>query len=65
MREVESDVAALRVQVSALDELVGQFEVSESGARFVNAWKRARLIVDNGGGHTSPAPPTPGPKPPQ
>ena len=65
LREVESDVAALRVQVSALDELVGQFEGSEAGTRFVRAWKRARMIVDSGGGHTSPAPPTPAPTPPQ
>ena len=65
LREVETDVAVLRVQVSALDELVGQFEGSEAGTRFVNAWKRARMIVDGGGGHTSPAPPTPAPTPPQ
>ena len=32
-----------------------------TGKRFIEAWKRARIIVDTGGGHsgTPPTPPTP------
>jgi hypothetical protein len=66
LKEVETDVAALLDDVKAMDDLVVQFDGSDDGKRFVDAWKRARIIVDSGGGHGSggtPPPPTP-PTPP-
>jgi hypothetical protein len=38
-----------------------QFDGTDAGKCFIEAWKRARIIVDTGGGHsgTPPAPPTP------
>jgi len=48
-----------------MDDLVVQFDGSEPGKRFIEAWKRARIIVDSGGGGgTSPTPPTPPTPPP-
>ena len=53
-----ADVAALLEKVSDMDDLVVQFDGSEPGKRFIEAWKRARIIVDSGGGGgTSPTPP--------
>ncbi len=64
LKEVETDVAALLEKVSDMDDLVVQFDGSEPGKRFIEAWKRARIIVDSGGGGgTTPTPPTP-PTPP-
>ena len=44
-----------------MDDLVLQFDGTDAGKRFIEAWKRARIIVDSGGGHsgTPPAPPKP------
>lgn len=66
LREVETDVAALLEKVSDLDDLVVQFDGSEAGERFIEAWKRARIIVDAGGGNgsTTPTPPSTTPAPP-
>jgi hypothetical protein len=63
LREVETDIAALVGQVSDMDDLVLQFDSGDAGNRFKEAWRRARIIVDIGGGHsgTSPTPPTPTP----
>ena len=65
LREVETDAADLLEMVSDMDDLVVQFDGSDAGKRFVEAWKRARIIVDSGGGHgnggTPPAPPAPNP----
>ncbi|MBV9658632.1 MAG: hypothetical protein JO295_11030 [Verrucomicrobia bacterium] len=67
LREVETDVAALLDQVSSMDDLVVQFDSTDAGQRFIQAWKRARIIVDSGGGQggndatppsTLPTPPT-------
>ena len=65
LKEVETDTADLVQQVSDMDDLVLQFDGTDAGKRFIEAWKRARIIVDSGGGHggTSPTPPTP-PAPP-
>ena len=56
---------SIESSVNDLDDLVLQFDGSEAGKRFIEAWKRARIIVDSGGGHsnggTPPAPPTPTP----
>jgi hypothetical protein len=65
LKEVETDTAALLEQVADLDDLVQQFDGTDAGKRFIEAWKRARIIVDSGGGHnpggTPPTPPsTPG-----
>ena len=65
LKEVETDVAALLEKVSDMDDLVVQFDGSEPGKRFIEAWKRARIIVDSGGGQGSGGtPPTPTPPPP-
>jgi hypothetical protein len=40
-------------QVADLDDLVLQFDGGELGARFKEAWKRARIIVDTGTGHSN------------
>jgi hypothetical protein len=46
-----------------MDDLTLQFDGTDAGKRFIEAWKRARIIVDTGGGHgnggTPPTPPTP------
>lgn len=66
LREVETDIAALVERVSDLDDLVVQFDGTEAGQRFIETWKRARIIVDLGGGgygETTPATPTPSPAP--
>ncbi len=61
LREVETDVAALVQLATDMDDLALQFDGTDAGKRFIEAWKRARNIVDTGGGHsgTPPAPPTP------
>ena len=64
LKEVETDVAALVQKVSDMDDLVLQFDGTAAGQRFIEAWKRARIIVDSGGGGSAtPTPPTP-PAPP-
>jgi hypothetical protein len=61
LKEVDTDTAGLMQQVADLDDLVLQFDGTDAGRRFIEAWKRARIIVDAGGGHSStpPTPPTP------
>ena len=61
LREVETDVAALVQLATDMDDLTLQFDGTDAGKRFIEAWKRARIIVDTGGGHggTPPTPPTP------
>jgi hypothetical protein len=61
LKEVDTDTADLLEQVADMDDLVLQFDGTDAGKRFIEAWKRARIIVDTGGGHggTPPAPPTP------
>ncbi|MEK7684690.1 MAG: hypothetical protein AAB466_04645 [Verrucomicrobiota bacterium] len=65
LKEVETDVAALLEKVSDMDDLVVQFDGGEASKRFIEAWKRARIIVDTGGGQgnggTPPTSPTPTP----
>jgi hypothetical protein len=61
LKEVETDTAALVESVSDMDDMALQFDSTGAGKRFVEAWKRARIIVDTGGGHTPPPPPTPTP----
>lgn len=60
LKELDTDTAGLVEFVSDMDDLVLQFDGTEAGRRFIEAWKRARIIVDSGGGHgngsTPPAP---------
>ena len=59
LREVETDTAALVQLATDMDDLALQFDGTDAGKRFIEAWKRARNIVDSGGGHsgTTPTPP--------
>jgi hypothetical protein len=57
LRDVETDMADLLEQVRDLDDLAVQFDGTEVGKRFIEAWKRARIIVDAGGGRNESAPP--------
>jgi hypothetical protein len=66
LKEVETDAAALVEFVNDMDDLALQFDGTETGRRFIEAWKRARIIVDSGTGRgnggAAPAPaktPTP------
>ena len=61
LKEVDTDTADLLEQVADMDDLVLQFDGTDAGKRFIEAWKRARIIVDTGGGHsgTPPTPPIP------
>lgn len=62
LREVETDIAALLEALGDLDDLVLQFDGTDEGKLFIEAWKGARIIVDSGGGHSTPAP-APAPTP--
>ncbi len=65
LKEVDTDTAGLMQQVADLDDLVLQFDGTDAGKRFIEAWKRARIIVDTGGGHgNGGTPPTPPPTTP-
>ena len=65
LKEVDTDTAELLEQVAGLDDLVLQFDGTDAGKRFIEAWKRARIIVDTGGGHANGGtPPTPPPTTP-
>jgi hypothetical protein len=44
-----------------MDDLTLQFDGTDAGKRFIEAWKRARIIVDTGGGHSNGGTPTPTP----
>ncbi len=37
-----------------MDDLALQFDSTDAGKRFIEGWKRARIIVDTGGGHSKP-----------
>jgi hypothetical protein len=65
LREVETDTAALVQLATDMDDLALQFDGTDAGKRFIEAWKRARNIVDAGGGHANGGtPPTPPPTTP-
>jgi hypothetical protein len=44
---VDTDTADLLEQVADMDDLVLQFDSTDAGKRFIEAWKRARIIVDS------------------
>ena len=56
-------MAGLVEQVTDMDDLALQFDGTEAGKRFIEAWKRARTIVDTGGGHSAAPPATTPPTP--
>ena len=65
LKEVETDTAGLLEQAAALDDLALQFDSTETGRRFIEAWKRARIILDATGTHPGkPADVKPTPAPP-
>ena len=59
--EIVNKSALLREVETDMDDLALQFDGTDAGKRFIQAWKQARIIVDTGGGHsgTPPTPPTP------
>jgi hypothetical protein len=63
LKEVDTDTADLLEQVADMDDLVLQFDGTDAGKRFIEAWKRARIIVDTGSGHSTAPTPTPTPAP--
>lgn len=63
LKEVETDIAALLEQATSLDDLVMQFDGTDAGKHFIEEWKRARMIVDNGGSHNHGSNPAPAPAP--
>lgn len=50
IREVETRLAALIERLPDLDDLVLQYGETAAGRAFIDAWKRARIIVDAGHG---------------
>ena len=67
LKEVETDTAALLEDLRDLDDLVVQFAATPAGQRFVQAWQKARVIVDAGHGPGTPEeedPTPPAPTPP-
>lgn len=59
LHEVEADVAGMLEEVSDIDDLVAQFDRTPAGRRFIEAWKRARIIIDTGGAPNSETSPVP------
>ncbi len=51
IKEIETDTAGLLDDLKNLDDLVLQFDGSETGLRFIEAWKQVRQVVDIG--HTT------------
>lgn len=64
LKEVETDTADLLEDLAELDDLVLQFDSTDAGKRFIEAWKRVRAIVDSGHGPGQPPPQTPPPPAP-
>ena len=62
LREVETRVADLMEDMADLDDLALQFDGTEAGRQFIEAWKQAGLILD--AGHGPGQPPTPPVTPP-
>jgi len=48
LKESDQEAAALSERFRDLTDLVIQFGSTELGARFVEAWRRARIILDSG-----------------
>ena len=63
LKELETDAADLLDQLHDLDDLVLQFDGTDAGQRFSEAWRRARSIVDVGHGPSEKPTPSPTPAP--
>jgi len=59
LKEIETDVADLLARLNDLDDLIVQFDETDEEKRFVSAWKRARMVLDLGGGPGGDATPPP------
>ena len=59
IRELETRVAGLVEDVTDLDDLAVQFNGTEDGQLFGEAWEQSRVIVDAGHGPVTPAPTPP------
>lgn len=46
LKEVDTDTAALMEQIDDLDDLALQFDSTPEGKHFIEAWKKARVIID-------------------
>ena len=57
LKEVDADVAALMKKLRDLDDLIVQLHSTAGGPRFMEAWRRARIIVDAGGSAAEPTSP--------
>ena len=49
LRDVETEIATIMDDLNDLDDIVLQFGDTDAGHSFVEAWRRARTIVDAGG----------------
>jgi hypothetical protein len=58
LKEVETTTASIVEQLNDMDDLVLQFNETPAGLIFIAAWKKARMIIDLGGGGTPAAPGT-------
>ena len=54
LREVEVAMAGLMQTLDDLDDLILQFGDTAAGRRFIDAWRRARTLVDPGGTPNAP-----------
>ena len=63
LREVTTDTAVLLEDLRDLDDLIIQYNTTEPGRRFIQAWQNARIIVDAGHGHSTEDDETPSPTP--
>ena len=50
LRELETDVAGIMDTLNDLDDLILQFDRTPAGRRFIEAWRRARILIDSAGG---------------
>jgi len=63
-KELETDIAGLLVAIGQLDDLALQFGGTPAGDRFVETWRRARMIIDRGGTNGNGDAPKPAATPP-
>lgn len=59
LKEIDTDTAALMELLGDLDDLVLQFDGSEAGKSFIEAWHKARMIIDRVGEMPAKKPTTP------
>lgn len=61
LKQFDAKVTDLMEQLEDLDDLVIQYDATHAGLTFIDAWRKARIIVDGGHGPSNddPTPPTP------